>query len=166
MALRGCYKKAIALGFNTCILSSGIKGEAREVAKVFSAMVREIYQSGNPAKKPACIIAGGETTVTVKGNGIGGRNQEFALSAALEIDGLENTVVLGAGTDGRDGNTNAAGAIADDSTIIRAKNITMDAETYLNNNDSHTFFKNLHDLIITGPTKTNVMDIIIGLVGI
>ena len=164
MALNHCHKKAAALGYHTCTLSSLIKGEAREVAKVFGAIAREIHQSGNPAKTPACIIAGGETTVTVKGDGIGGRNQEFTLAAAREIDGLENTVILSAGTDGRDGNTDAAGAIADGSTITRAKYVNMDTETYLNNNDTHTFFKNLHDLINTGPTKTNVMDIMILLV--
>lgn len=166
MALNHCHKKAAELGYHTCTLSSSIKGEAREVAKVFGAIAREIHQSGNPVKIPACIIAGGETTVTIKGDGIGGRNQEFALSAAREIDGLENTVILSAGTDGKDGNTDAAGAIADGSTRTRAKDLNMDTETYLNNNDSHAFFKNLHDLIITGPTKTNVMDIIIVLVGI
>ena len=140
-ALKTSYQKAIALGYKTSILSSYMKGEAREVAKVFSAIAREIHRYGEPVKRPACIIAGGETTVRVHGNGMGGRNQEFVLSTAMEIDGLENTVILSAGTDGIDGNTNAAGAIADGSTVMRAKRIKMDPETYLDANNSYSFSK-------------------------
>ena len=164
-ALKTSYQKAIELGYNTSILSSYIKGEAREVAKVFSAIAREIHWYGGPVKRPACIIAGGETTVRVHGNGMGGRNQELVLSAAMEIDGLENTVILSVGTDGIDGNTNAAGAIADGSTVIRAKGIKMNPETYLDDNNSYSFFKGLNDLIVTGPTRTNVMDIMLLIVG-
>ena len=96
---------------------------------------------------------------------MGGRNQELVLSAAMEIDGLENTVILSAGTDGIDGNTDAAGAIADGSTVMRAKRIKMNPETYLDDNNSYSFFKKLNDLVITGPTRTNVMDIMLLLVG-
>jgi len=157
-ALKASCQKAIELGYNASILSSYIKGEAREVA-------REIHSYGGPVKRPACIIAGGETTVNVRGNGLGGRNQELVLSAAMEIDGLENTVILSAGTDGIDGNTDAAGAIADGSTVMRAKRIKMDPETYLDDNNSYAFFKGLNDLIVTGTTRTNVMDIMLLLVG-
>ena len=164
-ALKTSYQKAIELGYNTSILSSYIKGEAREVAKVFSAIAREIHRYGGPAKRPACIIAGGETTVRVRGNGMGGRNQELVLSAAMEINGLENTVILSAGTDGIDGNTDAAGAIADGSTVMRARRIKINPETYLADNNSYSFFKGLNDLVVTGPTRTNVMDIMLLLVG-
>ncbi|MCF6159529.1 MAG: glycerate kinase [wastewater metagenome] len=163
-ALYASYKKAGELGYNPFILSSCITGEAKEVAKVFGAIAKEICSSGNPAKRPACIIAGGETTVTVKGNGLGGRSQEFTLSAAMEIDGLENTVILCAGTDGTDGNTEAAGAIADSFTITSAKQGHMNPEAYLTDNNSYSFFRLTDNLIITGPTKTNVMDIILLLV--
>ena len=164
-ALKASCQKAIELGYNASILSSYIKGEAREIAMVFSAIAREIHSYGGPVKRPACIIAGGETTVNVRGNGLGGRNQELVLSAAMEIDGLDNTTILCAGTDGIDGNTDAAGAIADGSTIVRAKRIKMDPETYLDDNNSYSFFKGLNDLVITGTTRTNVMDIMLLLVG-
>ncbi len=164
IALYESYKKAKELGYHTSILTSNIKGEAREVAKVFGAIAKEIHVSGNPVKRPACIIAGGETTVTVKGNGVGGRSQEFALSAAVEIDTLMNTIILSAGTDGTDGNTDAAGAFADNSTVSRARQKMMDPEIYLADNNSYAFFKQLNDHIITGPTKTNVMDILILLI--
>jgi glycerate-2-kinase len=100
----------------------------------------------------------------VKGNGKGGRNQEFVLSAAMEINGLENTVILSADTDGIDGNTDAAGAIADGFTVMRANRMAMDPEAYLDGNNSYSFFKGLNDLIVTGPTKTNVMDIMLLLI--
>ncbi len=164
-ALKASYQKAIELGYNASILSSYIKGEAREVAKVFGVIAREIHRYGNPVKRPACVIAGGETTVRIRGYGTGGRNQELVLSAAMEIDGLENTVILSAGTDGIDGNTDAAGAIADSSTVMRAKRIKINPETYLDDNNSYSFFKKLNDLVVTGPTRTNVMDIMLLLVG-
>jgi glycerate 2-kinase len=110
-------------------------------------------------KPPACIISGGETTVTIHGNGLGGRNQEFALAAAIDIDGLKDVLILSAGTDGIDGPTDAAGAFADGSTIERANAAGLDASKYLANNDSYHFFERLGDLIKTGPTGTNVADI-------
>lgn len=161
MALNASYQKALELGYNACVLSSYINGEAREVAKVFGAVAKEICFADGYMKRPACIIAGGETTVTVKGNGIGGRNLEFILSAAIEIDGLKNVAIFSAGTDGTDGNTDTAGAAADGYTVMRAKKTNMSPEAYLNDNNSYPFFKDLGDLVITGPTKTNVMDIIL-----
>jgi hydroxypyruvate reductase len=111
------------------------------------------------------VISGGETTVTIKGKGLGGRNQEFVLAAAIDLDGWNEVVVLSGGTDGTDGPTDAAGAIADGATVNRAKTLGMDTELYLNENDSYHFFQKLDDLLITGPTFTNVMDLRLVMVG-
>jgi hydroxypyruvate reductase len=164
-ALKAAGKKAADLGYQPLILSSKVEGEAREVAKLFAAIAGEILSSDNPFKAPACILAGGETTVTLAGDGIGGRNQEFALAAALALDGLENVIVLSGGTDGTDGPTDAAGAITDGATVARAQSKALDPQDFLRRNDSYHFFKELDDLIITGPTRTNVMDIYMLLVG-
>ena len=114
-------KEASSLGFNTLILSSSIVGETREAARFHTAIAKEVISSGNPIPRPACILSGGETTVTIKGNGLGGRNQEFALAGALEISGIEKVVLLSGGTDGTDGPTDATGAVADHTTVHRAK---------------------------------------------
>ncbi|MEK7241150.1 MAG: MOFRL family protein, partial [Planctomycetota bacterium] len=114
---------------------------------------------------PACLLAGGETTVTLKGDGRGGRNQEFALASAMEIEGLEGVVILSGGTDGNDGPTEAAGAVVDGTTCRRARVHGMEPEDFLMRNDSHTFFCRLGDHIITGPTRTNVMDVMLCLTG-
>ncbi len=158
-AVKASEKKAAELGYNTLILSTFIEGETRDVARVHAAVAREILSSGNPLNRPACVLSGGETTVTVRGKGKGGRNQEFVLAAAVEIAGLGNIVVLSAGTDGTDGPTDAAGAIADGSTISRARKVGLNSAHYLRDNDSYNFFAALNDLIITGPTRTNVMDL-------
>jgi hydroxypyruvate reductase len=129
-----------------------------------AAIAKEIVQSAKPIASPACLISGGETTVTLKGTGKGGRNQEFSLAAALELGSDGNVVVLCAGTDGTDGPTDAAGAISDTTTASRAKAIGMHMQAYLSNNNSYNFFDKLNDLIITGPTQTNVMDLRIVLV--
>jgi glycerate 2-kinase len=165
LALKAAKQKAQELGYNSLILSSFIEGETREVAKAHTAIAKEILSTGNPIEAPACIISGGETTVTIRGNGLGGRNQEFALVSAIGIDGLDKTVILSGGTDGTDGPTDAAGAIVDGTTVQRASEIGLDAERYLDENDSYHFFKALGDLIITGPTRTNVMDLRLALVG-
>jgi hydroxypyruvate reductase len=125
-----------------------------------AAIAREIAATGQPARPPACIITGGETTVTLRGEGLGGRNQEFVLAAAIEIAGLPDTVVFSAGTDGSDGPTDAAGAVADGQTLARGP----EARRYLDANDSYHYFDALGDLIKTGPTNTNVMDVRIMLV--
>lgn len=151
--------KADLLGYNTLILSSLMVGETREIALAHSAILKEIHHSGHPVPAPACIISGGETTVTIKGSGLGGRNQEFALAAVTEIDALTNTVILSAGTDGNDGPTDAAGAIVDHKTAQRAKDLGIDPDAYLADNDAYHFFEPLSDLFITGPTNTNVMDL-------
>jgi len=150
---------AEGLGYKTIVLSSMIEGETREVAKVHGAIAKEIIKTGNPLPPPACIISGGETTVTLKGKGLGGRNQEFSLAAAIDIAGADSIVVLSGGTDGTDGPTDAAGAIADTNTFKKAKDMGVDPYKFLENNDSYHFFKKLDDLLITGPTNTNVMDL-------
>lgn len=164
-ALLAARAKAEELGFHTLILSSSIEGEAREVAKVHGAIAREVRRTGNPLPPPACLLSGGETTVTVKGKGVGGRNQEFVLAAAIEIEGLLSTIIFSAGTDGSDGPTDAAGAIASGETVQRARALGLDPFYYLEENDSYCFFQQLGDLIITGPTNTNVMDLRLILVG-
>jgi glycerate 2-kinase len=164
LALIQAKKEAELLGYNTFILSSYMRGEAKEVACFHSAVAKEILTSHNPIKPPACIISGGETTVTLKGNGKGGRSQELALAAAIEISTWENIVAFCAGTDGTDGPTDAAGAVADSFTVQRAEEKGINAYKYAANNDSYNFFKQLNDLIITGPTYTNVMDIYIFMV--
>jgi hydroxypyruvate reductase len=164
LALRAAGRKATSLGLNTLILSSSIEGETRTAARFHTAIAKEVISSGNPIPKPACILSGGETTVTIMGKGLGGRNQEFVLAGALEISGIEKTVLLSGGTDGTDGPTDASGAVADHTTIQRAKSMGMDPRAHLDNNDAYPFFQKLGDLLITGPTQTNVMDVRILLV--
>jgi len=159
LALQAAKQKAVALGYSTMLLSSFVEGEARVVAAIHAAIAKEIVATGNPVRRPTCILTGGETTVTVRGTGLGGRNQEFALAAAIEIDGLGDVVVLSAGTDGTDGPTDAAGAIVDGATLQRARDKGLDAGDYLRRNDSYPLLQSTGDLLFTGPTFTNVMDL-------
>jgi glycerate 2-kinase len=165
LAVQAAKSKADKLGYNSLVLSSSIEGETRDVALVHAAIAKEILKTGEPVSKPACVISGGETTVTIRGQGKGGRNQEFVLAAAVAIDSLENVVILSGGTDGTDGPTDAAGALADGRTVSRAASQGLDAQEYLRNNDSYSFFDPLGDLLKTGPTFTNVMDLRLVLVG-
>jgi len=164
-ALIAAKKEARRKGYQSIILSSTVEGEAREVVKMFVAFAKEVRNSANPLAAPACILCGGETTVTIRGNGKGGRNQEFALAAAIIIGGMENVVVLSGGTDGTDGPTDAAGAIADGRTLARAGARNLNPLDFLQRNDAYHFFQPLDDLIITGPTRTNVSDVYMVLVG-
>lgn len=159
LALEAAARKAKMRGFHPLILSSAIDGETREVARTHAQILREVALSGHPVRSPACILSGGETIVTIQGKGKGGRNQEFALAAAFEIDGFPNLVVLSAGTDGTDGPTDAAGAIATGDTIRRARRRGLDPQKHLAENNSYPFFDALGSLLKTGPTGTNVMDI-------
>lgn len=160
LACRAAAEKARSLGYNALVLSSMIEGETRDVALVHAGIAKEILASGIPAERPACIVSGGETTVTIKGKGLGGRNMEFALAAALHLEGVtEPVVILSGGTDGNDGPTDSAGALADPTTVRRGRAAGVDASEYLNENDSYHFFEKTGDLLITGPTNTNVMDI-------
>jgi hydroxypyruvate reductase len=161
LALDAAARAARQLGYRTLILSSTIEGETREIARMHAAIAREISSTGRPVRPPACIVTGGETTVTIKGDGLGGRNQEFVLAAALDIAGLPRVVIFSAGTDGSDGPTDAAGAIADGRTLAR----NPEARRSLDRNDSYHYFQPLGDLVITGPTNTNVMDVHLILVG-
>jgi glycerate 2-kinase len=161
LALDAAARRARALGFRTLVLASEIQGETREIARMHAAIAREIAATSQPVKPPACIITGGETTVTLRGDGLGGRNQEFVLAAVPEIAGLRRVVVFSAGTDGSDGPTDAAGAVADGDTLRR----NPEALRYLDCNDSYHYFQPLGDLVITGPTNTNVMDVRILLIG-
>jgi glycerate 2-kinase len=161
LALAAAARRAREFGYRTLILSSEIQGETREIARMHAAIASEVVHSGHPVKPPACIISGGETTVTLKGDGLGGRNQEFALAAAMDIAGLPETVIFSAGTDGTDGPTDAAGALADGATLSRQP----DARAYLEQNNSYRYFEALGDLVKTGPTLTNVMDVRLILVG-
>lgn len=159
IALRACEAAARQQGLNALVLSSTVEGETREVARMHAAIGREIMASGLPVAAPACIITGGETTVTIKGSGKGGRNQEFALAAALDIAGEDRIAVLCGGTDGNDGPTDAAGAIAFGDTVARAQVANLSARAHLDNNDAYPLFDTIGDLIKTGPTGTNVMDV-------
>jgi len=159
LAMKAAQKAAKAMGYRTLLLSSLIEGETREVAKVHTAVAKEVLLSGNPISSPACILSGGETTVTLRGKGKGGRNQEFALASSIELAGWEGIVLLSAGTDGTDGPTDAAGAFADGKTLSRAKTLGLDPWSFLKENDSYSFFEQLGDLLMTGPTGTNVMDL-------
>jgi glycerate 2-kinase len=163
-ALKAAADKAQMLGYHTLILSSMIEGDTSEAAGFHSALVKEIVQSGHPIAPPACLISGGETTVVVRGKGKGGRNLEFSLAAALEIEGLAGVCLLSGGTDGTDGPTDAAGALADGKTVARALAKGLNPREFLKENDSYHFFQHLDDLLITGPTNTNVMDLRVMLV--
>ncbi len=158
-ALLAAAAAARSRGYRPLLLSSYITGETREVAKVHAALAKEVRGSGHPIRLPACLISGGETTVTLKREGKGGRNQEFALAAALELDGMCDVLVFSAGTDGTDGPTEAAGAMADGATCARARQAGMSPRQQLESHDSFPLFARLGDLVITGPTRTNVMDI-------
>jgi len=153
------YKRLEGDGLNTLFLTSQLEGEARHVGTVLATIIKEITKSGKPISKPAGIIAGGETTVTVTGDGKGGRNQELVLSSSLKLEGLEGIAIASISTDGVDGPTDAAGAIADGQTVTRARNIRLDPMEFLINNNSYSFFSMTHDLIFTGPTGTNVNDL-------
>jgi glycerate 2-kinase len=158
-ALDTALQTATYLGYDAGILSTEITGEAREVGKRIIERARNIIRNRIPGSPPSMLLLGGETTVTLRGRGKGGRNQELVLAAAIEMQDLKNMVVASVGTDGTDGPTDAAGAFADSATVARGNDIGLDAEKYLRNNNSYEYFRRLGDLIKTGPTGTNVMDI-------
>ena len=146
-------------GLKPLLLTSTLEGEASKVGTVLASIAREVAESSSTFLKPAGLVACGETVVTVRGKGVGGRNQELALSAALKLHGLEGVAVASLSTDGVDGPTNAAGAVVDGKTVERALRLGLNPEDYLAENDSHGFFSKSGDLIVTGPTGTNVNDI-------
>jgi hydroxypyruvate reductase len=156
--------QAVALGYGPHLLTRSLEGEARDVAARLVGLARETREGRGPAAAPACLIAGGETTVTVRGRGLGGRCQEFALAAALALEGEAGVVALAAGTDGTDGPTTAAGAVADGETARRAREHGIDPRVALAENDSNPVFAALGDLVTTGPTNTNLLDLYLLLV--
>lgn len=160
IAIKAAMEKAESLGYETHIVSSPVTGEARIAGRELAKKAMNIHHSlQNRNNGKICVISGGETTVTVKGKGTGGRNIELALSFAQEVHGIRGISLLSAGTDGSDNITDAAGAFADGATVIRALKKGLDSFLFLENNDSYSFFKELNDLFITGPTGTNVMDL-------
>jgi glycerate 2-kinase len=164
LALESARKVAMSLGYQTLILSSTLQGESREVARVHAEILREVVASGNPLVAPACLLSGGETTVTVRGSGKGGRNQEFALSALIAMDKMPRAVLLAAGTDGTDGPTDATGAIVDGTSFMRARRLGLSPADHLARNDSYPLLDGTGDLLRLGPTRTNVMDLNVMLV--
>lgn len=167
-ALSAAQAKAEALGYRVLNLGSYIEGETRQVAVALAGVVRSVRNEGRPIAAPACLLSGGETTVTLAANhGLGGRNQEFVLAAAAKLgaDGLRNVVVLSGGTDGEDGPTDAAGACADEATLAKAAAQGLSAGAFLVRNDAYHFFAATGDLLKTGLTQTNVMDVRVAVVG-
>lgn len=170
LAALAAVDEAEFLGYETLLLGTYVEGEAREVAKVAAALAKGVRADGDPLESPACIVWGGETTVTVRGEGKGGRNQELALAAALAIDGWSDILIMALATDGTDGPTDAAGAVVTGETMERARELGLDPYAALRANDSYHFFEQLEGtgpagLIRTGPTGTNVNDLLFILVG-
>jgi len=161
VACASAKQAAEELGYSVAILTTVLDCQAREAGTFLSAIAREVVLRNQPIRKPCAIIAGGETVVEVRGNGLGGRNQELALSAARGIGGLKNVVIASAATDGTDGPTDAAGGIVDGSTMTRLKKQGISAEEALDNNDSYHALKAVDDLLVTGPTGTNVNDLML-----
>ena len=163
LALEGAEEEAGKRGYASLVLTSGLTGEAREAAKLFPAMAADIGRYGRPLGRPACVLAGGETTVTLRNGGLGGRNQELALAVLAglrrSVSGQRDMVFLSAGTDGNDGPTDAAGAFASIELAERAEVLGLDPGAYLAVNDSYHFFEKTGGLLKTGPTGTNVCDL-------
>jgi hydroxypyruvate reductase len=159
-AAEAAVECARCLGFQALLLSTFVEGEAREVGRVAAALAREVVVHSRPVARPACLLWGGETTVTVRGRGKGGRNQELALAAALGVEDLPGVLLLALGTDGSDGPTDAAGAVASGQTVARARALGLDVRAHLANNDAYPLFDALDDLLRTGPTGTNVNDLL------
>jgi hydroxypyruvate reductase len=158
-AAEAALAAARAAGFNTLLLTTFLQAEAREAGRVLAAIGRELASTGQPLARPACIVAGGETTVTLRGAGRGGRNQELALAAVAGLDGLPNLALIALATDGGDGPTDAAGAVVTGETLARARALGIDPAAHLAHNDAYPFFEALGDLLRPGPTETNVNDL-------
>jgi len=159
IAAEAARRKALALGYETVVLTTELQGEAREAARRLYRQVLESQSCLASGRRRVCLIAGGETTVTVRGKGLGGRNTEMALAFALCIEGAPGITFLSAGTDGTDGPTDAAGAVVDGQTVPGARSLGLDPQSFLDDNDSYRFFEQAGGLFKTGPTGTNVMDL-------
>lgn len=158
-AAQAALAQAQAEGFHTLLLTTYLQGEAREAGRMLAAIGRELATSGNPLPRPACLVLGGETTVTLRGDGLGGRNQELALAAVAEFAGLTDIALVTLATDGGDGPTDAAGAVVTGETLARALALGMRPAEFLARNDAYYFFTPLGDLLQPGPTQTNVNDL-------
>jgi glycerate 2-kinase len=158
-AVTAVTRTAREAGLRTLLYTPALTGEAREAGKRFGAFAKKIVRGAKQLQRPYCVVAGGETTVTVTGKGTGGRAQEFAAAAALEIPGLAKVWVVAVGTDGTDGPTDAAGAVVDGNTVARAQRLSVDLKGALKRHNTYPALKRLHQLIITGPTGTNVNDL-------
>ncbi len=158
MALEAAAQRASDAGITPLILGDAIEGEAREVAQVMAGIAKQVVNHGQPAQKPCVLLSGGETTVTVRGKGRGGRNAEFLLALAIALDGVAGVSAIACDTDGIDGSEDNAGCIISPDTLSRAKALGLDAEAFLADNDAYSFFAALDDLVMTGPTLTNVND--------
>lgn len=158
IALEAAAEVARNAGITPYILSDSMEGEAREIGKAHAGIVKQITHHGQPFKPPCVLISGGETTVTVKGSGRGGRNVEFLLSLAIELDGIQNVYAIAGDTDGVDGAEEIAGAVINPETLERAWALGINPKVCLEANDGHGFFQSLGDSVITGPTLTNVND--------
>lgn len=164
MAVDGAAEAARGLGFTPVVVDYAMEGEAREVAARLIQLAGEYCRGEHEVKPPVCLLAGGETTVTIRGKGRGGRNQEFALAAAVELsemqDCRQHISVMSLGTDGSDGPTDAAGALVFPDTVARSDEQSLSAREYLAENNAYDFFANTGTLLKTGPTRTNVMDVV------
>lgn len=158
-AAEEAFNQAQAEGFNSLLLTTYLEGEAFQAGRFLASILRQIHHSHHPVPRPGCIIAGGETTVFVHGNGLGGRNQELALSAVTDMAGIPDIALITLATDGSDGPTDAAGAVVTGETLERARESGLDPDKYLARNDAYPFFEKLGDLVKTGPTNTNVNDL-------
>ena len=158
-AAQAAFFQAEQEGFHTMLMTTFLQGEARQVGRVLAAIARQIHATAQPLERPACLIFGGETTVTLRGHGLGGRNQELALGAVIDLAGLPNTALVTLASDGGDGPTDAAGAVVTGETFAKAHASNLDPNAFLASNDSYHFFEFLEDLIKTGPTQTNVNDL-------
>jgi glycerate 2-kinase len=167
LSVEAAAREARRRGFRPLVLTTRLEGEAREAARVLVAVLRECVESGRPAAPPVCLLAGGETTVTVTGDGQGGRNQELAVAAAQALEGFPvPAVVASFATDGVDGASDAAGGIVDDTTVARAASLGLaPAAAFVAASDTRNFLGPLGDLVVTGPTGTNVVDLVALLAG-
>lgn len=159
-AAQAALSQAQAEGFHTLLLTTSLQGEARQAGRCLASILRQVRASGQPLPSPCCLIAGGETTVSLKGDGLGGRNQELALGAVADLAGLEAVFLISLASDGEDGPTDAAGAVTSGETLARAQALGLDPADYLAHNDAYHFFQPLGDLIRCGPTQTNVNDLV------
>jgi glycerate 2-kinase len=168
MALAAAARRAEELGYRVLNLGAFIEGETKHVAVIMAGIVRSIRADGQPVRPPVCLLSGGETTVTLTADhGRGGRNQEFVLAAMLKLgaDGMRHAIILSGGTDGEDGPTDAAGAVADADTLVRSSAQQLDPAVFLGRHDAYTFFEKVGGLLKTGLTQTNVMDVRVLLIG-